>query len=43
MTIFGDRNLKEVTGLNEVIRVGPYTERTGVLTRRGRETREAHK
>ena len=32
--------LRKSLGLNEVLRVGPYSDRTGVLVRRGTGTRE---
>lgn len=37
VTVFGDRGFREVT-LDEVIRVEPELDMTGVLIRRGRST-----
>jgi hypothetical protein len=39
VTVFGDRAFKEIIRLNDVIRMGSLSDRTGVLAR-GRDTRE---
>ena len=44
MTILEDKTWKEVIKVNEVKRAGPYSDRIGVLIRRGRgrDTRSRH-
>lgn len=37
-TAFGDKVFKEVIRVKEVMRIGPYSNRTGVILRRGRDT-----
>lgn len=39
VTVFGDRASREVIRVNEVMRVGPSSHRTGVLVRRVRDSR----
>ena len=40
MTVFGDRAFRQVFRLNEVLRAEPQPKRTGVLIRKGRDTRD---
>lgn len=40
MTAFGDRAFRNVINVNEVIRVGPSSDKTRVLIRRGRDTKK---
>ena len=40
MTVFGDRAFRQVFMLNEVLRAEPQPKRTGVLIRKGRDTRD---
>lgn len=39
VTVVGDRAVKEVIKVKEILRAGLYSLRTSVLTRRGRDTR----
>ena len=38
-TVFGNRTFQDIIKLNEVTRMGPQSDRVGVLIRRGTNTR----
>ena len=40
VTVLGDNAFREVNRLNEVIWLGPYSDKSGVLIRRGRDIRD---